>query len=129
MNNLLSFYIKSNKISSFNSLSLIREYEDYIKSNQNKCFQNLEESKNEIFDIKSLNDKRKLINFSESFINFSLIHKKKLNNFEFKNLNYFTIMSNGKKTIFEIEKNKDFIIKNNSFRLFKNVLESNIESF
>ena len=128
MNNLLSFYIKSNKISSFNSLSLIREYEDYIKSNQNKCFQNLEESKNEIFDIKSLNDKRKLINFSESFINFSLIHKKKLNNFEFKNLNYFTIMSNGKKTIFEIEKNKDFIIKNNSFRLFKNVLESNIES-
>ena len=37
-------------------------------------------------------------------------------------------MSNGKKTIFEIERNKDFIIKNNKFRLFKNVLESNIES-
>ena len=36
-------------------------------------------------------------------------------------------MSNGKKTIFEIERNKDFIIKNNKFRLFKNVLESNIE--
>jgi hypothetical protein len=37
-------------------------------------------------------------------------------------------MSNGKKTIFEIEKNLNFIIKNNAFRVFKNVLESNIES-
>ncbi len=128
VNNLLSFYIKSNKISSFNSLSLIREYENYIFSKKTKSFKNLEESKNDIFDIKSLNEKRKLINLSESFINFSLIHNKKLNNFEFKNLNYFTIMSNGKKTIFEIEKNLNFLIKNNAFRVFKNVLESNIES-
>ena len=37
-------------------------------------------------------------------------------------------MSNGKKTIFEIEKNLNFLIKNNAFRVFKNVLESNIES-
>ena len=38
INKILSFYIKSNKISSFNSLLLIREYENYIQSNKNKCF-------------------------------------------------------------------------------------------
>ena len=131
INTISSIYIKPQKISSFNSLSISKEKENNIESKKYKKFDNLL-IHNETFNIQSLFDNKKKINFSESSITFSILQKqiynKQLNNFEYNNINNFFIKSNKKTPILEINKIKNFYIHNNEVKKFKNILESNIQS-
>ena len=91
INKLSSVYIKPNTISSFKSLSIIKERENNIKSKRNKIFNNLEINNN-IFDILCKNNKNyKNLFFSEPVLNFSIIRNKKKVNFKFENLNDISI--------------------------------------
>ena len=123
---LFSYFIQSNQISSFKSLSIIKEKEDYIKSNKSKQFYNLGIN-HEIFDLSSLCKINKTFNDIESNINFSVIDNKKIIRIELNKLDNFSIKSINKKQIFDIEPSKYFFINNNEKRRFKNITESNFQ--
>jgi hypothetical protein len=128
INKLSSVYIKPNTISSFKSLSIIKERENNIKSKRNKIFNNLEINNN-IFDILCKNNKNyKNLFFSEPVLNFSIIRNKKKVNFKFENLNDISISPLVKKYNLQIEQNKKFIIKNKENKKFNNLLENKIQS-
>ena len=128
INKLSSVYIKPNTISSFKSLSIIKEKENNIKSKRNKIFNNLEINNN-IFDILCKNNKNyKNLFFSEPVLNFSIIRNKKKVNFKLENLNDISISPLVKKYNLQIEQNKKFIIKNNENKKFNNLLENKIQS-
>ena len=127
VNKLSSFYIQYNKISSFKSLSIIKEKENNIKSNQkNKSFNNLEIYNNMFYTLNNNNKQNKKISILKS--NFSIINNKKKDYFEIKNLNEFSILQNTKYQ-FQIEQNKYFLIKNDeNKKKFQNIFESKIQS-
>ena len=131
INKIFSMYIKPQKISSFNSLSISKIKVNNIESIKNKKFDNLL-TNNETFNIKSLFNNKTKANFSKSSINFSIFQKqichKNLNNFEYNNINHFFIKSNKKTPILQINKNQNFYFNNHEVKKFKNILESNIQS-